>query len=128
MDEPTQFGPPGAGEFPVATRVDHVIAVFLTVDQQGPGMEVLPPHAGLDDLVELEQRAVLDLDTPPDRRLEVVRGDLQSVDLLGLCHCCLIVCLTKKSLPVHTALLVLLAATARAGIVPARLLVHRHRT
>src|ERR1019366_3103244 len=43
-------------------------------------MAIFPSHADLDDLVQFEQGAVLDLDTSPDRRLDVGQGDLELID------------------------------------------------
>ena len=57
------------------------VAVPLTTDLELVQVVVVPAHAGLDDVVQLDQRAVLHLDPPPDRGLDVPERDLQLVDL-----------------------------------------------
>jgi len=56
----------------------------LIVDLELVQVRVGPAHRRLDVLVELFERAVPDLDSPPDRRLDVEQRDLELVEEVGL--------------------------------------------
>lgn len=56
---------------------------MLVADLEVVQERVGPAHRCLDVFVQLVQRAVLDLDAPPDRRIVVLERDLELVDPLG---------------------------------------------
>jgi len=60
-------------------RVRHAVAAFARL--KVPEMIILPPHGGLDHVVEhLEASSDRHLDYAPDRGLDVVEADAQSSD------------------------------------------------
>src|SRR5436309_7955557 len=71
LDKLAQLDFAGAGHL---HRAFGVFAVLLAVDLEGPQVVAFPVHDDLDDLVQLGQGAILDLDTPPDRRRNAGQG------------------------------------------------------
>jgi len=76
LDEMAQSHGPGIAEF---TRIDAAaqVGALLFAGLEGVHMVDFPAHAGLDDRAEIGQRAIVRLDPPLDRRLDVFKGDLQ---------------------------------------------------
>ena len=72
--EPNEAGIP----FGLATKIK--IGALFAVDHEGVRVRVFPTHANLNDVVQFRQRAVVCLHSSPDRRMDVLKRDLELVD------------------------------------------------